>query len=241
MHGAKAALPYLRQEGRGALIVISSVESMVSLPLHGAYAASKHAVEGIFDALRRELLAEGVPISITSIKPGTIDTPLFANSRDKLGVKPQGPPPVYDPVVVAECALYAAEHPVRDLYVGGAARMLALGQALAPGLVDAALSRFGIEAQRTDIPEPVGTPGNLFAPTMGYRIDGGDHRSRPFSLYTWLATHPEARALVNAGLAAGALYIARSLFAGPAGPAMGAGDRYGSRLPAARWRRQSGA
>jgi NAD(P)-dependent dehydrogenase (short-subunit alcohol dehydrogenase family) len=78
VNGARAALPHLRREGRGALISISSVESMVSLPLHSAYAASKHAVEGVFDALRRELLAEGVPISVTSVKPATINTPFFS-------------------------------------------------------------------------------------------------------------------------------------------------------------------
>jgi NAD(P)-dependent dehydrogenase (short-subunit alcohol dehydrogenase family) len=72
VNGAQAALPHLRREGRGALIALSSVEGIVALPLHTAYAASKHAIEGMLDGLRRELLAEGVPISVTSIKPATI-------------------------------------------------------------------------------------------------------------------------------------------------------------------------
>lgn len=50
VHGALAALPQLRRTGQGALIAISSVESIVSLPLHSAYSASKHAVEGAMDA-----------------------------------------------------------------------------------------------------------------------------------------------------------------------------------------------
>ena len=70
-----------------------------SLPLHPAYAASKHAVEGFIIALRRELMAEGAPISVTSVKPGTINTPLFNNSRSKRDVKPMGPPPIYQPDV----------------------------------------------------------------------------------------------------------------------------------------------
>jgi NAD(P)-dependent dehydrogenase (short-subunit alcohol dehydrogenase family) len=105
VHGAKAALPHLRREGRGALVVVSSVESVVSLPLNSAYAASKHAVEGMVDALRRELMAEGVPISVTSVKPATINTPLFNKARNKLDVKPHGPPPFYEPSVVADCVL----------------------------------------------------------------------------------------------------------------------------------------
>ncbi|MFL6447867.1 MAG: hypothetical protein ACJ746_09305 [Bryobacteraceae bacterium] len=64
--------------------------------------------------LRRELMAEGAPISVTSIKPGTINTPFFNNSLNKMDVKPKGPPPVYDPVILADCVLYAAENPVRD-------------------------------------------------------------------------------------------------------------------------------
>ncbi|HEX8554430.1 MAG TPA: SDR family NAD(P)-dependent oxidoreductase, partial [Sphingomonas sp.] len=44
VHGCLAAIPALRRTGGGAIIAISSVESIVSLPLHAAYSASKHAV-----------------------------------------------------------------------------------------------------------------------------------------------------------------------------------------------------
>lgn len=212
VHGALAALPHLRRAGGGALIAISSVESIVSLPLHGAYSASKHAVEGAMDALRRELMAEGAPISVTSVKPGTINTPFFENSRNKMDVKPKGPPPYYEPAVVADCVLYAAEHPVRDLFAGGAGKMMATTQMIAPKLVDAAMARVGIPASRTDMPEPGGAEGNLEAPradtdrTEGYLGPS----ARRFSLYTWLETHPPAKALAAGGALAGAaLLLAR--------------------------------
>ena len=212
VHGAKAALPHLRREGRGALITISSVESIVSFPLHSAYAASKHAVEGAFDALRRELIAEGVPISVTSVKPGTINTPFFNNARNKLDVKPQGAPPFYQPSIVADCVLYAAEHPVRDLYAGGAAKTMAVNQMLAPGMVDATLGRVGIPLQRTEEPTPWGSPGTLFAPReTDNRIQGDfSEKARGFSFYTWMETHP--RAVVASGMLAGAaLLLARRM------------------------------
>jgi NAD(P)-dependent dehydrogenase (short-subunit alcohol dehydrogenase family) len=223
VHGAQAALPHLREHG-GALIVISSVESIVSLPLHSAYAASKHAIEGAFDALRRELMAEGAPVSVTSIKPATINTPFFTNSRSKLDVAPKGPPPFYDPAVVADCVLYAAEHPVRDLFAGGAGRSMAMNQGLAPGLMDAILAKFGIPASRTDRPAPDGQPGNL------YTSDGDDRargdftgRERP-SLYTWLALRPLARTLAVGAVATGAVLLARR---------RGARDRSGAATPKA--------
>lgn len=204
LHGVQTALPHLRREGRGALISISSVESMVSLPLHGAYAASKHAVEGMIDALRRELMAEGVPISITSIKPASVNTPFFNASRNRMEVKPKGPPPFYEPGVVADCVLYAAAHPVRDLYAGGAARMMTMSEALTPRLVDAALARLGIPAQRTDEPE-TDPAGNLDVASADDRAEGDfGSQAMGFSPYVWLETHPTARNL----LAAGALTVA---------------------------------
>lgn len=203
VHGAKVALPHLRAAGGGALIVISSVEGTVSLPLHSAYATTKHAVEGLVDALRRELMAEGVPISVTSIKPASINTPFFNNARSKIGVKPQGAPPIYEPAVVADCVLYAATHPIRDLYAGGAGKTLALNQMVAPGLLDKALARFGIPLQRTD--EPASSHDALETPRVEEdRIDGDfSDQARRFSLHTWLETHPgmgRAMGLAAAGL-----------------------------------------
>lgn len=203
VHGAKVALPHLRQAGGGALIMISSVEGSVSLPLHSAYATSKHAIEGLVDAIRRELMAEGVPISVTSVKPASIDTPFFNNARSKIGVKPQGVPPIYEPDVVADCVLYAASHPARDLYAGGAGKALAVGQIVAPGLVDMALAKTGIPLQKTD--DPASADDALHAPRAEDDRTQGDFsgQARRFSLYTWMETHPEVTRA--AGLTAAAL------------------------------------
>ena len=64
------------------------VEAIASLPLPGAYAASKHAVEGQCDASRRELPAAGALIPVASVEPATIDVPFFANARTKMGLSP---------------------------------------------------------------------------------------------------------------------------------------------------------
>src|SRR5215211_3855330 len=110
-----AALPHLKRAGRGALIHISSVEAKRSFPFHSAYGASKHGIDGFLEALRVELKHEGWPISVTQVMPGTINTPFFDKGRTKLGVKPVGVPPIYEPETVANMILYAAENPVRDL------------------------------------------------------------------------------------------------------------------------------
>jgi NAD(P)-dependent dehydrogenase (short-subunit alcohol dehydrogenase family) len=207
VHGALAALPHLRAAGQGALVSVSSVESRVALPLHAAYSAGKHAVQGAMDALRRDLLAEGAPISVTTIKPATIDTPLFTNSRNKMDRKPKGPPPVYSPNVVAACVEHAAEHPVRDLLAGGSAVTMLATEVLAPKAMDVLLAKVAIRAESSRKRVPGGSPGNLDAPTSDDRVRGDLH-GRP-SLFTWLQLHPRARRLAVVGAVAGGRSLLR--------------------------------
>ena len=115
VYGAMAALPHIKREGRGAMIHISSVEAKRSFPFHSAYGASKHGIDGFLEALRVELKHEGWPISVTQVLPGTINTPFFDKGRTKIGVKPVGIPPIYEPETVANVIVYAAENPARDL------------------------------------------------------------------------------------------------------------------------------
>src|SRR5919202_2625850 len=61
VHGARAALPHLRQR-RGVLINVASVDSEASYHYFSAYVASKWAVRGFSAALRQELHGEGVDV-----------------------------------------------------------------------------------------------------------------------------------------------------------------------------------
>ncbi|CAA9578900.1 MAG: hypothetical protein AVDCRST_MAG86-2495 [uncultured Truepera sp.] len=101
------------------------------------------------------------------LKAVSIITPFFNKARNKLGVKPKGLPPIYEPRVVSDAILYAAEHPVRDLFAGGAARQLAFLQALSPRAVDAFVLMTGFEGQKTKEPMSAGAPDNLYAPVDG--------------------------------------------------------------------------
>ena len=97
----------------GALINVGSALSDRAIPLQGSYCAAKHALKAFTDALRMELEEEGVPISVTLVKPASIDTPFFDKARTYLGVEPQPVPPVYAPEVVSEVILHAAQHPLQ--------------------------------------------------------------------------------------------------------------------------------
>lgn len=122
VHGSRIAVENLRQHG-GAVINVGSETSDAAVPLQGMYSASKHAVKGFTDALRMEVEADKLPISITLIKPTAIHTPFPENARNYLSYEPQLPPPLYAPELVAEAILHCAETPTRDFFVGGMAKV----------------------------------------------------------------------------------------------------------------------
>jgi len=63
----------------GRIINISSVSGKIAYPFLGAYAATKHALEALSDALRRELMLFGVDVIL--VEPGTTATPIKEKFR----------------------------------------------------------------------------------------------------------------------------------------------------------------
>jgi NAD(P)-dependent dehydrogenase (short-subunit alcohol dehydrogenase family) len=74
----QALLPALRRAA-GRIVLISSIGGRVATPYLGPYAASKHALEAIGDALRVELRSSGV--QVTLIEPGSVATPIWDKGR----------------------------------------------------------------------------------------------------------------------------------------------------------------
>jgi NAD(P)-dependent dehydrogenase (short-subunit alcohol dehydrogenase family) len=210
VYGAMVALPLLRRTGHGALIHVSSIEAKRAFPFHSAYSAAKHGIDGFLEALRVELAHEGVPINVVQILPASVNTPLFDKAKTKIGVKPKGIPPIYEPSSVVEAILYAAEHPARDLVVGGAGQALIAGQRLSPRLLDQALHYAGFRSQMTEQPKSPEAPNNLFGPlaTTQYDRATGNFgaQARP-SLATWFEVHPK----LTRGLAAAVLGVVAAL------------------------------
>lgn len=197
-YGAMVALPHLRRAGGGALIHISSIEARRSLPFQSAYAASKHGMSGMIEALRLELERENAPISVTEILPASINTQFFEKARTKLGVKPTGVPPMYEPKAVSDAILHAATHPVREFVVGGAGKLLKWTQEISPGLADRFLMKVAFEGQKTTETKSATAPDNLYNPMpqySGVEGDGTSHRSS----YNWVEKHPVASKLVLIG------------------------------------------
>jgi NAD(P)-dependent dehydrogenase (short-subunit alcohol dehydrogenase family) len=68
----QAVLPHMRIRRRGRILMMSSVSGLVTPPTHGPYSSSKHALEGLSNALRMEMYPFGVDVVL--IEPGYIVT-----------------------------------------------------------------------------------------------------------------------------------------------------------------------
>ncbi|HEX6927916.1 MAG TPA: SDR family oxidoreductase [Gammaproteobacteria bacterium] len=208
VHGSRIAAEHLMTAG-GAIINMGSTLSDRAIPLQGIYSASKHAVKGYTDALRMELEEAGAPVSVTLIKPGTIDTPYTRHAKNYLDVEPTNPPPYYAPDVVADAVLHCAEHPTRDVFVGVGGAAISAGGRYAPYVTDRIMQNTLFRLQRTNSPANAIRADNLHAPAGDFEERGGypGHVAES-SLYTKASLHPRtAGALVLAtGLAAGALW-----------------------------------
>jgi short-subunit dehydrogenase len=201
VNGCKAAVRTMRQHGGGAIINIGSVESERAMPLHGVYAASKHAVKAYTEALRMELEADAVPIVVTLVKPASINTPFTEHARNYMDEEAEYMPPVYAPEEVARTILQCAETPTRDILVGGSGKMISLMEKVAPGTTDWYLERSGFNAQKKD--EPRHTGDALYAPEPdGERRGRTKHVVKERSSYTRAAMSDVARLMPMLALGA---------------------------------------
>ncbi|MFI7576044.1 SDR family NAD(P)-dependent oxidoreductase [Micromonospora sp. NPDC049497] len=82
-----ALLPALKAEPGAHLVNISSLFGLIAPPGQAAYSASKFAVRGFTEALRHELVDDG--IGVTSVHPGGINTRIAQNARVGSGVDPE--------------------------------------------------------------------------------------------------------------------------------------------------------
>jgi short-subunit dehydrogenase len=211
VYGSRVAAEILRQRG-GALINVGSVVSDRAIPVQGVYSASKHAVKGFTDALRMELEEEGAPVSVTLIKPSTIDTPYTKHAKNLMEKEPSLPPPIYAPETVAEAILHCAETPERDVYVGGGGKALSVMEKYAPRLGDKMMETFFFDAQQQDAPPRSPGDGGLYEASGELKERSGDDRVvLESSVYTKASLHPllTGALFVGAGLAAAALIRTR--------------------------------
>jgi len=162
IHGARAVLPYFREQGSGVLINLSSISARVPQPYTSAYSLTKSGIASLSESLREELL-DVKDIHVCTVLPATIDTPIFQHAANYTGRAVQAMPPVYPVEQVARAIVKCAQKPQREVVVGGGGLMLTFMRTLSPGLAERVMARQVEKTHLTDQPaEP--TPGNVFTP-----------------------------------------------------------------------------
>jgi NAD(P)-dependent dehydrogenase (short-subunit alcohol dehydrogenase family) len=180
VHGARAALPYLRDQGRGVLVNVSSIVGVVAQPYTHAYGMSKFAVRALGAGLRQELALEGSrKIKVCTVMPATVDTPLFDHAANYTGRRPVAMPPVYTPQRVARAIVKVVRSPRREVVVGPAGRALVRQSKMFPGRTERMMAT---QVDRTHLSRKERAPatsGNLHEPAPGPGSqDGGWHGGR---------------------------------------------------------------
>jgi len=202
VYGCKVAVEHMRAKG-GTIVNIGSEVSDRAAPLLGIYSASKHAVRGYTDALRMELEHDNIPIQVSLVKPGPIDTTFPQHAPNYMDREPKHAPPVYPPEEVAYAILKCAEKPIREVIVGGVPRLQIAMSTLAPRLTDVMMERqMWNQMQREEAPF---SPDSLDRPSgQDYGVRRGrqpGHVMRT-SAYTLAALSDVGRALPFVALGA---------------------------------------
>jgi short-subunit dehydrogenase len=149
VNGCRVAVEHMRTRG-GTIINVGSEVSDRAVPWLGIYSASQHAVRAYNDTLRMELEHDRIPIRVSLVKPGPIDTPFPRHAANYVDRGPKQAPPVDPPEEVAYAILKCAEKPVREITVGGGPRLQLAMAALAPRLTDLMMERQMFEGMQRD-------------------------------------------------------------------------------------------
>jgi short-subunit dehydrogenase len=176
VHGTMAALRRMRHRNRGTIVNAGSALAYRAIPLQSAYCAAKLAVRGFTDALRSELLHDGLRVHVTMVHLPALNTPQFDWALNRMKRRPQPVPPIFQPELAAQAILFAATHRRREVWVGWSTFKAILANRVAPSVVDRYLARQGYDGQLTPQPVAPDAPVNLFDAPPG---DWGAHGRFP--------------------------------------------------------------
>ena len=193
VYGTMTALKRMRPRNRGTIVLVGSALAYRGIPLQSAYCGAKHAVQGMFDAVRSELLHDQSDVRITMVQMPGLNTPQFEWIRTKLPNKPKPASPPYQPEIAADAVVYAATdgRDRREIYVGGPSVQAIVGNKVAPGFADHYLARTAFKGQQRDESLPPDRKDNLFEPVEG---DFGAHgpfdaKAKEHSPQLWATKH----------------------------------------------------
>jgi short-subunit dehydrogenase len=151
---ARAVLPHMQARKEGHIIQMSSVAGLIGMPTYSVYAASKFGVRGFSEALRREVAAWG--IHVTVICPGAANTSFAQEDilKRRTGVRSPGAI-VLEPEDVARAVIDSIRRPKKILILPFMMRPIVWLNQFWPALIDWAATRFFVQRERVEVFEKV--------------------------------------------------------------------------------------
>jgi short-subunit dehydrogenase len=174
VHGTRAVLPYMREQGSGTIVNVSSIVGVTGQPYTSAYVSSKAAILGFTESLRMEFALDGAKgIQACAVLPATVDTPFFQHAANYTGRATKAMNPVYPASDVAKVIVDLARKPKREVRVGVVPKMAGMQRLLMPGLMERTYSRM-VDRDHLADEAAAPTPGNVFEPMAEWASVGGD-------------------------------------------------------------------
>lgn len=163
LHGtanvARSALPALRGDGGGALVVVTSVVASIAVPGIGTYVAAKWGQMGLVRVLQMETRTDVV--DVLSVAPGSTDTPIYKRAANQEGRAGRPPPPVDPPERVAAAVLRAVDRRRARVSVAWVNPVIVAGFRFATPLYDRLVGPLYRHLAHERQAQPV-TDGNVF-------------------------------------------------------------------------------
>jgi len=195
VYGTKAALKRMLLRNRGAIVQVSSALGFRSIPLQSAYCGAKHAIEGLSESLRTELIHMNSDVHITTVALPGVNTPQFEWTKTLMGKKGKPVGKIYQPEVPARVIVWAAQHRRKRIVIGLPTLESLIGERLMSGVFDHYIADSAWTGSISDEPLPDQYPANLHTPADQHRDYGAhgrfDRESAKRSVQVWLNLHRE--------------------------------------------------
>jgi len=167
VYASRAAVTHMRdQRGGGVIINVSSIFGKRGVPFQTAYCGSKFALAGFSEALRAEVMSDGIDVS--TIFPGAVETEIFESAANQTGLEAPSFMPKFPANAMARIIVQTARFPQAEVVAALDAQAINFFNRLAPGLMDLALgwSVPFLEGLRNTAPSKTSKSGNLYEPPV---------------------------------------------------------------------------
>jgi NAD(P)-dependent dehydrogenase (short-subunit alcohol dehydrogenase family) len=135
VHACRAAVPRMKsQPGGGVIMNVSSILGKRGMPFETAYCASKFALAGFSEALRTEVMADG--IDVTTIFPGAVESEIWESATNRTGLEVPDAMPKLPAAELARVIVENARFPRPEIVMSVDAQVVDLMNRVAPGVVD---------------------------------------------------------------------------------------------------------